>query len=147
MKNPKGLLDELINFKKEEITQDLIDRLTPRVQNEKFKPEIIKASSLACEAMCKWVHAMYKFYHVNKQVEPLRKQVAQLNSELDVSKGLLKEAKAKLKAVTDQIEALEANYEATMKKQEYLKFKINDCEVKLERAEKLIGGLGGEQVR
>ena len=28
-----------------------------------------------------------------------------------------------------------------------MKYKINDCEIKLERAEKLIGGLGGEQVR
>ena len=147
MKNPKQLLDDLINFKKESITQELIDKITPRVNNEKFRPEIIRGSSLACEAMCKWVHAMHKFYHVNKQVEPLRKQVAQLNAELDVSRGLLKEAKARLKAVTDKIEALEASYEETMKKQEYLKFKINDCEVKLERAEKLIGGLGGEQVR
>ena len=147
MKNPKQLLDDLINYKREGMTQELIDKITPRVNNEKFRPDIIRGSSLACEAMCKWVHAMYKFYHVNKQVEPLRKQVAQLNSELDISRGLLKEAKARLKAVTDQIETLEANYEETMKKQEYLRDKINDCEVKLERAEKLIGGLGGEQVR
>ena len=147
MKNPKQLLEDLIGYKKEEMTQELIDKITPRVNNEKFRPEIIRSSSLACEAMCKWVHAMHKFYHVNKQVEPLRKQVAQLNAELDMSRSLLKEAKAKLKAVTDQIETLEAEYDASVKKQEYLKFKINDCEVKLERAEKLIGGLGGEQVR
>ena len=147
LKNPKQLLEELINYKKDEITEELIERVAPKVQNEKFKPEIIKASSVACEAMCKWVHAMYNFYHVNKQVEPLRKQVSQLNSELEVSRGKLRDAKAKLKAVTDKIEALERDYESCIQRQDFLKEKINDCEVKLERAEKLIGGLGGEQVR
>ncbi|OMJ85153.1 hypothetical protein SteCoe_13621 [Stentor coeruleus] len=147
LKNPKQLLEDLINYKRDGITEDLIERITPKVQNERFRPDVIRASSVACEAMCKWVHAMYNFYHVNKQVEPLRKQVAQLNAELEISRSKLREAKAKLKAVTDKIEALERDYESCIQRQEFLKEKINDCEIKLERAEKLIGGLGGEQVR
>ena len=70
MKNPKQLLDELVNFKKESYHRGTHRNITPKVQNEKFRPDIIRGSSLACEAMCKWVHAMHNFYHVNKQVDP-----------------------------------------------------------------------------
>lgn len=147
LKNPKALLDDLIYYNKEGITEDLIEKIRSKVEDKDFSPEAIRLVSVPCGAMCSWVHAMYKFYHVNKQVDPLRRQVAQLNGELEISRSLLKEAKARLKQVTDQIEELERTYEACMQRQEQLKESINDCEVKLERAEKLIGGLGGEQVR
>ena len=147
LKNPKTLLEDLLGYKKEGITEELIEKITPKIQNEKFRPEVIRGVSIACEAMCKWVHAMFNFYHVNRQVEPLRIQVAQLNAELAVSMAKLKEAQTRLKEVRDKIEELEKDYETCIQRQEFLKEKINECEVKLERAEKLIGGLGGEQVR
>ena len=127
LKNPKTLLDGLIHFEKEKLTDALIDKITPIVQNEIFKPEEVRKGSVAVEAMCKWVHAMYNFFHVNKQVDPLRIQVAQLNAELEIVQTALKEAKARLKEVTDKIEDLERGYEECIQKQETLKERINDC--------------------
>lgn len=94
-----------------------------------------------------WAHAMIKFYHVNKTVEPLKIRLAEVEGELKIMRVELANARAKLKEVTDKIEELERTYEATCRKMEELKDSINDCELKLERAGRLIGGLGGEQTR
>jgi dynein heavy chain len=60
----------------------LIHKIKPKVEDPNFEPSIVRRSSVACEAMCKWVHAMYKYYHINKEVEPIRIKVAELNAEV-----------------------------------------------------------------
>lgn len=42
---------------------------------------------------------------------------------------------------------LEANYNAAVSKKEELARKVQECEIQLGNAEKLIGGLGGEEAR
>eukprot|EP01018_Ginkgo_biloba_P007239 Gb_31251 [translate_table: standard] len=49
--------------------------------------------------------------------------------------------------VEDKIAKLEAELDAAVRKKDELNKKARDCEVKLERAGKLIGGLGGERAR
>lgn len=66
------MLERLKGYDKEAITEDLISKLRPFIEDDDFQPHIVKNASKACEAMCKWAHAMYRFYHVNKQVEPVR---------------------------------------------------------------------------
>lgn len=59
----------------------------------------------------------------------------------------LKEAKEKLEQVEKQIAILESNYDTAINKKNNLQNEIEDCEVKLQRADLLIGGLGGERSR
>lgn len=49
--------------------------------------------------------------------------------------------------VEAKINMLEAQLNEAVKRKEDLASQKRDCEVKLERADKLIGGLGGERVR
>ena len=59
----------------------------------------------------------------------------------------LAEAQAKLAAVEAKILTLEAQYGEAMDKKAALAQQVADCQVKLQRADKLIGGLGGERQR
>ena len=47
----------------------------------------------------------------------------------------------------DKLAAMEESLRVNTKKKEKLEAEVALCSVKLERAEKLIGGLGGEKVR
>ena len=38
------------------IPEDIIEKLTPLMEREDFQPAAIKKTSIACEAMCMWVH-------------------------------------------------------------------------------------------
>ena len=60
--------------------------------------------------------------------------------------NVLQNSQAELKVVVDKLEAMEAKLAELAKTKKELEDKYEDCNQKLERAEKLMGGLGGEKV-
>jgi dynein heavy chain len=61
--------------------------------------------------------------------------------------GELAEAKATLAGVEANLAELNDKFEAGKKKQDELKAEVARCQAQLDRAGKLIGGLGGERTR
>ena len=59
----------------------------------------------------------------------------------------LNKLRAQLKAVEDKIAELEAKFTEAVAKKEELAQKVEDASVKMDRAERLLGGLGGEKQR
>jgi dynein heavy chain len=147
LSDPKKLLDRLMEFDKDHIPDSVITTITPYMEREDFDPAAIKKASIACEAICLWVRAMYKYHFVAKAVEPKRKLLAQAEIELGETMAILEKAQSMLRDVQIKIATLEANFDAAIAKQKELQDDMNLCIVKLERAHKLIGGLGGEKAR
>lgn len=143
----KKLLEDLMDFDKDNVPDKVIQTITPYIEREDFDPAAIKKASVACEALCLWVRAMYKYHFVAKAVEPKRKLLKQAESELAECQEKLEAAQSRLREVQTKIEALEAEFNAAVQKQKELQDDMNLCEVKLQRAHKLIGGLGGEKAR
>lgn len=145
--NPEKFLKSLFDYDKENIPEKVIKKIEPYCENPDFTPEAIKKVSVACTAVCMWVHAMFKFHHVSRAIEPKRKQLADAQAELKVTTDGLAVTKAKLKEVVDKLDELDRNYKAAVAKQEELAAKVQECEAKLGRAGQLLGGLGGEKER
>ena len=80
-------------------------------------------------------------------VEPKKQRLANATAQLNEKQQSLSEAKAKLKEVTDKIETLKKNYDEKLAQKEELGNRANMLELKLERAGKLVSGLGGERER
>lgn len=112
-----------------------------------FNPERIKTVSTACEGLCKWVRAMEVYDRVIKIVAPKKARLAEAEGELAVQMDTLNEKRAQLQEVTDKLQALNDEFAAETKKKKELEDQIEICSQKLDRAEKLIGGLGGEKSR
>ena len=64
---------------------------------------------------------------------------------MKAAEDLLAEKKAVLQEVLDLLMKLESDYNKARKEKEDLENQVNKCKVQLERAEKLIKGLGGEK--
>jgi len=90
---------------------------------------------------------MFKYYHVAKSVAPKRARLAEAEGSLETTMRDLNDAKARLHSVQERILDLETRYEESVRKKEDLSRQVASCEVKLDRAQKLIGGLGGEKDR
>ncbi|CAJ1352426.1 unnamed protein product, partial [Effrenium voratum] len=143
----KKLLEDLMDFDKDNIPDKVIQTISPYIEREDFDPVAIKKASVACEALCLWVRAMYKYHFVARAVEPKRQLLKQAEGELAECQEKLEAAQAKLAAVQSKIEALETSFNQAVQKQKELQDDMNLCEVKLQRAHKLINGLGGEKAR
>merc|ERR1719326_2811582 len=114
------------------------------IERDDFEPAQIKKSSAACEAICMWVRAMYKYHWVARAVEPKRQRLREAEETYDGMVAKLKQAQENLGAAVSKVARLEAEFNEAIAKQEQLARQIEDCQMKMERAGKLIGGLGGE---
>ena len=117
------------------------------VPNPDFTPEVILKVSIAATGLCKWVRAMESYDRVAKVVAPKKAKLAGAESELAVAMESLRGKQAELKVVKDKLQKLSDDFAAMESKKNTLVAQVQDCTEKLQRAEQLIGGLGGEKVR
>jgi dynein heavy chain len=146
--NPKKLKESMVTFEKDKIKPSVVEKVSKYINNDKFKPATIKKiASKACVAMCEWVIAMYTFYFVNEAVKPKQAAYEKANEDLAVVEASLAETKKKLQKIVDKINGLEEANRKALENQEQLATDVEQCSIKLDRAEKLIGGLSGEKTR
>merc|ERR1719305_2042411 len=142
-----NLIQNMKEFDKDNMSEKLIDQITPFRSNPDFTPEVVKKGSVAAAGIAQWVHAMIIYDKVAKEVGPKKEQLAQAQSELAAATELLASKQAELKEVLDKVAQLEADFESSVQKQQDLEFKSEQCKSRLARAETLISNLGGEQDR
>jgi dynein heavy chain len=145
--NANKLLEDMTNYDKDNIPEDVIKGIEPFYNDPTFTPDIIEKSSKACKSMCMWSRAMYKYYQVTLVVEPKKKLLAEAEASLAITMAELKKAQDILEGVMTQIANLEASFNEANAKKEQLVEDVTQCRSRLERAVSLMSGLGGEQVR
>ncbi|XP_056255668.1 dynein axonemal heavy chain 3 [Seriola aureovittata] len=141
-------LDSLKTYDKDNIPASNIKKIRDKfIGNPEFQPSVIKNVSSACEGLCKWVRAMEVYERVAKVVAPKKERLKLAEDELAVQMEMLTVKRAELKKVEDRLQSLNDDLAAMIKKKSELEDNIELCSQKLIRAEKLIGGLGGEKDR
>ncbi|MEW5299252.1 MAG: hypothetical protein WDW36_002285 [Sanguina aurantia] len=152
-------LDALRAFDKDHIDPATIKKIRPYIDNPEFMPEkILSVSeshpsvevlsvSKAAYGLCSWVRAMEAYDRVAKVVEPKRAKLKESEGELAVVMSALRSKQAELREVMDKLAALDADLQEKKAKKAKLEADVAMCTVKLDRAAKLISGLGGEKAR
>ena len=141
-------LESLKTYDKDNIPPAVMKRVRERyVTNPYFDPNLVKKVSTACEGLCRWVRAIEVYDRVIKIVAPKKAKLTEAEAELANQMDKLNEKRAQLQQVTDKLQALNDEFAAMTKKKKDLEDNIDLCSQKLDRAEKLIHGLGGERAR
>ncbi|XP_056634815.1 dynein axonemal heavy chain 7 [Diorhabda sublineata] len=141
-------LESLILFDKDNIPPRIMDKLRHQILNdENFDPDKIKSASTAAEGLCKWVIAISKYDKVAKVVAPKKAALAIAEGQLAAAMADLEIKRGQLREALEKVAKLEAKLEQEKKKFQTLTDEVNLCQLKLQRAEELIGGLGGEKSR
>ncbi|CAH8568670.1 unnamed protein product [Dicrocoelium dendriticum] len=141
-------LENLKGFDKDNIPNSIMKMIRERyIPNPDFKPERVAVASTACEGLCKWVIAIDRYDAVAKIVAPKKEALAKAMEEYTTAMDALSKKRAALKEVQDRLRLLTEDLEANKRKKIDLENKVDICTKKLERAEQLIGGLGGEKSR
>jgi dynein heavy chain len=165
--NGKPLLDVLKAYDKDNIPQKVIDVIRSKFATGdrlpggpgtywpyatadydlRFDPAAIAKSSSAAEGMCRWVLAMESYDRVAKIVAPKKVKLAEAESELAEAMKILESKRSSLKVIVDELDGLLDQLEGCKIKSKDLQDQADLCQIKLERAEELITGLGGEKKR
>jgi len=146
--NDKEFLQQLRSYDKDNINPKIIKVIRDKYLSiENFTPAAASKASSAAEGLCKWVHAMSTYDSVAKEVAPKRIMLGEAEKEYETVMVGLKGKQAELKELMDKLAYMENELIAQSAKKEELEAEVEMCSIKLERAEKLIGGLGGERMR
>ncbi|KAI9189908.1 hypothetical protein H9P43_001341 [Blastocladiella emersonii ATCC 22665] len=141
-------LQNLKTYDKDNIAPKIIQRIRKEyIPNPDFDPNVIKNASTAAEGLCRWVRALDSYDVVAKVVAPKKEALAKAELELATEMAKLNAKQAELKEVEDKMNTLQAQFKEMMTKKAELEAQVDMVSKKLIRAEKLIGGLGGEKQR
>jgi dynein heavy chain len=97
--------------------------------------------------LCKWVIAISEYDKVAKVVAPRKQALAKAEADFSVAMAALDVKKTQLHEVQAKLTRLEAVLDQNRKRYALLQADVELCQMKLKRAEELIGGLGGERTR
>lgn len=89
---------------------------------------------------------MYDFNKVFKETQPLRDKLDKFQRVVDEKMAELRVKKEALATIQSKIKLLEDQFNETIAKKEKLSKDISDCQIKLDRAQKLTSGLSDEKV-
>ena len=142
-----GFLQNLQKYDKDNIKPAIISKIRPYLDREDFQPETVKKAAKAAYGLCSWVRAMEAYDRVAKVVAPKKQKLAESEAEYALLNESLQKKKAELKEVQDRLAELQAKLQELLAKKKQLEIDVDNCKKKLDRAEKLIGGLGGEKNR
>jgi len=107
----------------------------------------IKAASQDLLPVRIWVKAMIKYHAVLKIVDPMRETARVMGEKLSVVMSALAEKQKTVREINEELDILNATGAKLVAQAKQLNDDIEDCQKKLVRAEKMIGGLEGEKVR
>eukprot|EP00899_Mesostigma_viride_P012092 jgi/Mesvir1/20884/Mv07961-RA.1 len=145
--NDVNFLASLKEYDKDNIAPAIIQKIRPYIANPDFNPEKIMQASKAAYGLCCWVRAMESYDRVAKVVAPKRAALQIAEGEYNAVMEKLRAKQAELKKVEDKLSDLDQQLKETQEKKASLEADVDLCEKKIERATKLIGGLGGEKTR
>jgi len=145
--NDPQLFLKLQKYDRDAIPPEIIAAVRPYAKNPEFTPAKVAKASKAAEGFCKWVLSMEVYDRVAAQVLPKRQALAAAQKSLQAASEELAAKKAQLQEVQDLLDELNQQFELVNQKKKSLEQQVTECSDRLDRAEKLLGGLANEKVR
>lgn len=142
------LLEALKTFDRDHVKSELISLVRQcYLCYDDFDPIALRSVSIASESLAKWVKAIDIYDRVINVIKPKKVRLLQAEQELSELVDKVYTKKTELQLITDKLQGLSDRFAAVSKEKKELEENIMKSGLKLERAEKLLGGLELEKER
>jgi len=142
-----NFLQNVKSYDKDNVGTTIMKKIKGYVSHADFKPEAVGAVSKAAGALCTWVHAIYIYANVAKEVAPKRARLKGAQESLAGKQASLKKAQEELAEVTAKVNRLKQKYDDSVGEKNRLRAEADQMQMLLDRADKLVKGLAGENER
>nr|XP_024216642.1 dynein heavy chain 7, axonemal-like [Halyomorpha halys] len=141
-----SFLQQLKDYDKDNIPPNIMKAVRTQYLNHKdFKPKVVAKASSAAEGLCKWVIALDKYDVVVKEVAPKKEKLKIAEKEYSETMAILEEKRNLLKGLEDKLAELKENLREANERKIRLQNEVVLCSNKLQKAQRIIGSLGGEK--
>uniref|UniRef100_A0A8C5JYE8 Dynein, axonemal, heavy chain 10 n=1 Tax=Jaculus jaculus TaxID=51337 RepID=A0A8C5JYE8_JACJA len=147
MMSDPNFLRSLMEIDFDSISQSQVKNIKSLLKTLNTTIEEMEAVSKAGLGMLKFVEAVMGYCDVFREIKPKREKVARLERNFYLTKRELEKIQNELAAIQQELEALGAKYEAAILEKQKLQEEAEIMERRLIAADKLISGLGSENIR
>ena len=140
-------LNELINYQKENIPQQIQKEVQPYLDDPEFNPDFIRTKSIAAAGLCAWVRNIMSFYVVFCEVEPKRLALEDANKQLQAATEKLAVIQNKIASLESELAKLTAEFQKATDEKLRCQAEADKTNKTIELANRLVGGLASENVR
>ncbi|KAG9396016.1 Dynein heavy chain and region D6 of dynein motor [Carpediemonas membranifera] len=150
--NAKGMMADinfigsLINFNPDTLTDSNVKKVRGFF-NKDFTPDKVMKKSRAAGGLLTWVNAMVNYHDVAKSVAPKQRKVAEMEKSLAAAEKELADTKAELEHLAKESARLKEELDKATAEQQELAAAAALMERRLNAAQRLLDGLGGERIR
>uniref|UniRef100_A0A0K0EA45 AAA domain-containing protein n=2 Tax=Strongyloides stercoralis TaxID=6248 RepID=A0A0K0EA45_STRER len=139
-------LQKIKNFDKDKIPLKVIKRIRrDYLSREDLDLENIKASSVAAEGLCKWIKGIDTYLKINEIIEPKKKKLREAEALVKTEMKSLELKRKALNEISERLQKLSDQFSQMSQRKEDLIENINNCEIKMARAERLLNALTKEK--
>ena len=121
LNNPKGFLSDMIDYKRDDISENLVLKITPMLEREEVAEKRVQVASQALVPVRIWIASMMTYHEVLKIVNPKRAIAAEMTAKLVVVQEKLNEKREKVREINEKL----ANLNANMQEQISLQNRLN----------------------
>jgi len=148
LKGVDNFLKELKAFGPEQIVQANADIVIGTyLPDPKFTPEAMMSVSSAASALCAWVINILAYFEVWKETVPKTLALNAANEKYAGAMAKLKEVQDQVAEMERMVQQLNDDLQAAMDESAAVQAMADKCIQTLGYAERLVGGLAGENIR
>ncbi|KAL8004079.1 putative AAA+ ATPase domain, dynein heavy chain region D6 P-loop domain-containing protein [Plasmopara halstedii] len=145
----RGVKEDILNYDAHRITPEISKAVTKLVRGKasSFDHETIYRVSVAAAPLATWVKANLKYSMVLNKIEPLEMDLAEAKKSLEASQQRLLQCESELKKIDVTVNQMKIQFGEKTKEAEILRVNLEQAQSTLNKAQILLGKLGGEKHR
>ena len=145
----RGVKDDILNYDGSKIDSELRKNVAKIIKKNpsSFDDATIARASVAAAPLAAWVKANIRYSLVIEKIQPLQSELEEEISKLEQSQKHLKRCEDELNDIDTRVAGLKKEFGSRTAEAERLKNNLSIAGTTLDKAEKLIGQLSGEQTR
>ena len=147
MMGDSSFLNSLLNFNKDALTDEQCELVAPYVEQIDFTADAARKVCGNVAGLCTWIMAMVTYHGIAKEVAPKRLKVFLAEQQLETAMKALRKAEGELAEKQALLDEMQAKYDAAMADKQALQDDADQCKRRMDAANTLISGLGGEKER
>lgn len=137
------LLDFSLNME-EQATDEGVAKCQKKLEDPGLSDARVKTASEALLGLCAYMRGMVKYYHLNKQIKPLLAAASAAKAKEELAQTELAGKIEELRVITEAVDNMRAKLKASQEKKDALSNDVELTRLKIQRAQTLMAGLGGE---
>ncbi|XP_034662377.1 dynein beta chain, ciliary [Drosophila subobscura] len=140
-------LNDLLNYNKDNIHQNIIETLQEYLKDPEFNPDKVVQKSVAAAGLCAWVINLYRYHQVFLIVGPKQQALQDSHQELQEARERLQYLKSKINNLEAKLAEIQAEFEHAVAEKQKCQREADKTSFTIDLAHRLVNGLANENVR